>query len=176
MEQRTDTNKHILSHCELIEALTYDPNTGIFTWVRPSKYHSDLVGEKAGHPYMCGKNKEYTAIQINGRKYKASRLAYLYMTGKHPKHLIDHINGNSLDDRWENLREVTHTQNMWNLSLRSKSSGLPMGVRKTRCGKYEARIRKNGELETIGVFDSPDNAHNSYIAKRREYFGKYNRL
>lgn len=165
-----------VSYSELIKALTYDPQSGIFTWVHPSKYHPNLVGAKAGHPYICGGDKQYSSIQINGKKYKTSRLAYLYMTGKHPKYQIDHINGDSLDDRWVNLREVTHTQNMWNLSLRDTPSGLPMGVRKTRSGKYEARIRKNGVLETIGFYDSQDEAHNDYITKRREYFGQFNRL
>jgi HNH endonuclease len=53
----------------------------------------------------------YHQIRIGGRPYSASRLAWLYMTGKWPNSEISYINGKPSDTRWANLREVTSSQN-----------------------------------------------------------------
>jgi hypothetical protein len=53
-------------------------------------------------------------ISIDNLTYLASRLAWLYMTGRWPKEEIDHIDRDKGNDRWENLREATHQQNQLN--------------------------------------------------------------
>jgi hypothetical protein len=62
------------------------------------------------------------------------------MTGRHPKEEVDHRNGNSLDDRWSNLREATRYQNEANKGpYRNNASGLK-GIRNHR-GRWEAAIQ-----------------------------------
>lgn len=151
--------------------LLYAPNKGVFYWIDPPMGHSNLLGEEAGS--IQNGLKKYHAIQIDGVKYKRSRLAFLYMMGRWPSDCIDHINGNSLDDRWDNLREATITQNAWNHKSRKKQSELPMGVRINANGKYSARIGVNKKQIQLGTFDTLTKAHQAYLAAREKYFGQF---
>lgn len=151
--------------------LLYAPKRGVFYWITPPAGHGDLLGEEAGCS-VTGK-KTYHVIQVDGKKYKRSRLAFLYMEGRWPSDLIDHINGNSTDDRWENLREASFTQNAWNHKGRSKSSDLPMGVRMNASGRFSARIGVNGTQIQIGTYDTLEAAEEAYKNARRKYFGQF---
>jgi HNH endonuclease len=75
-------------------------------------------------------------MQIRGRRYRASRLAFLYMTGRWPKDEVNHVNGVHHDDRWKNLRDVTHQDNSVRRSFPTGSSSYlgvyPAGRRKFR--------------------------------------------
>jgi hypothetical protein len=152
--------------------LTLDLKTGIFYWKTPPKFHSDLIGKIAGNKQKNLNNKFYWVIKINNKKYKRARLVFLYLNKRFPKNCIDHINGNSLDDRPENIREATVTQNAWNHKGRKKTSNLPMGIR-FQSGKYVARISCNKNQITIGKYENLEDAHKAYINKRKELFGDY---
>lgn len=156
----------------LMQILRYEPETGSFTWLCPTKYHPRLEGAIAGQAVPSRNGKRYWSIQIDGRKWKRSRLAFLYMTGRMPSECIDHINGDSLDDRWENLREATITENAWNHKARKKRSKTPMGVREQR-GKYAARIAVNKRQITIGTFLTQEEASAAYRNAREKYYGEF---
>jgi hypothetical protein len=156
----------------LRQILEYDPDTGIFLWLAPSKHHAEKVGKVAGVSTPSN-GKFYVKISIDGKKYSRSRLAFLYMTGRWPTEFIDHINGNSLDDRWQNLREASATQNAWNHKTRKRSKDLPMGVRQDVRGKYVARIGHNKTLITIGTFDTVQAAQDAYQNERSVRYGKF---
>lgn len=96
-----------LTQKRLKELLHYDPDTGIFT--RKVKVQGRDIGSIAG-----GVDKGYWRISVDGKRYRANRLAFLYMTGEFPKYFCDHINEIRLDDRWINLRDVTNSQNLLN--------------------------------------------------------------
>jgi hypothetical protein len=91
--------------------LHYEPTTGEWTWLRPCSRNIH-VGDKAGKTKKYGYNK----IQIWGTSYQASRLAFLYMIGRWPADQIDHKNRDKEDDRWDNLREATQSENNYNRS------------------------------------------------------------
>jgi len=156
---------------ELKSRLLYAPRKGVFYWIKPPKAHAELLGEKAGT--IQNGDKPYNVIQIDGKKYRQGRLAFLYMEGRWPAECIDHINGNSLDDRWMNLREATVTQNAWNHKGRKKKSDLPMGVRLNSSGRFAARIGLNGKQIQIGTFDTKQQAVQAYSNARRKYYGQY---
>lgn len=82
---------------------------------------------------------------------------------------VDHINGNKLDNRRENLRIVTTQQNRWN--TRGPRGGL-VGVRRHGRG-YQARISIDGKSVSLGVFDTEEEARASYLTKARELYGDY---
>src|SRR5882672_2364605 len=93
--------------------LHYDPKTGIFRWrvrMSPARGAGEIAGAKSGN---------YIRIGIKRRWYQAHRLAWLYVHGKWPLYWLDHANGDKLDNRLENLREATHSQNQMN-SRRAK--------------------------------------------------------
>lgn len=104
-----------------------------------------------------------------------SRAANVYQqsNGKKQEGQIDHINGNSLDDRAINLRDVTPTQNAWNHKGRARTIALPMGVRHVASGRFQARIAVNKKMIHLGAYDTPEQAALVYQQKRKEYFGEY---
>ena len=90
--------------------------------------------------------------------------------------IVDHINGNGLDNRRCNLRVCTHGQNKQN----SKSNrDLPKGVHKRvqRTGGivYRAQLRHDGRLLNLGTFQTPDEASAAYFAKAKQIFGQFAR-
>lgn len=157
---------------ELRERLLYAPRKGVFYWIRPSSGHAELLGEEAGSIKYGRGGLAYHVIQIDGRAFKRSRLAFLFMEGRWPSEYIDHINGDSLDDRWMNLREATHMQNTWNRRKR-KETGLPMGVRLSSRGKFVARIGYRKKQYSLGTFKTKAEAEDAYQQARRKFYGEY---
>jgi hypothetical protein len=152
-----------LTQERLKEVLNYDPDTGIFTWA--FKYtRTIVVGRVAGH-----QNKKTGRVNIRiGRNYKAHRLAWLYTYGKWPDGEIDHINGNSSDNRIANLRDVTLTENSWNKrkAMSTSKTGL-LGV-VPRGDGFKACIMKNRKLKHLGQFKTAELAHEAYLKAKRE--------
>ena len=107
----------------LKELLNYDPITGLF--IRVVKRGPFKKGAIAGSV-----NDGYVCIQIGKKSYKAHRLAFLYMTGSMPVNQVDHINRIRSDNRWENLRDVTHAENQHNTVAQSNSKSGIKGVYK----------------------------------------------
>lgn len=156
----------------VLDRLRLDPDTGRFYWRKPPKGHPRLQGAEAGSPRVNRREKSYWVIKINGTPWNRSRLVFLVLNGRWPEPCIDHINGDSLDDRPCNLREVTVTQNAWNHKGRRKLSPLPMGVRATKTG-FAARISHNKNHLSLGVFGTQEEASAAYVAKRKELFGEF---
>lgn len=105
---------------------------------------------------------------IAGKEYVQHRLAWLYMHGRWPSGDIDHINGNRSDNRFSNLRDVATQTNSENRRCAQKNNkaGL-LGVTKRRNG-YEARIRVLGRLIYLGLYDTPERAHEVFLQAKRE--------
>lgn len=151
-----------------------DLELGKIYWIDATKHHKNLVGLEAGTKRAGTSNsKFYWHVKIDSIPLKRSHLVFLFANGRWPEQQIDHINGNSLDDRIENLREVTATQNAWNHKSRRKKSNLPMGVRKLTSGQYQARITCNKKQFVIGNFKTVQEASAIYQVKRKEMFGDY---
>jgi hypothetical protein len=158
---------------DLINLFDVYPDEGKFVWKNVSKHHSRLNGQEAGCPSANLKGKFYWNIKINNKRYKRGRLMFLYVYGKFPNPCVDHINGNSLDDKIENLREATVIENAWNHHKRKRTIDLPMGVRNTANGKFQARIGYKGKQLHLGLFDTPSEAKAIYEIKRKELYGKF---
>ena len=158
---------------ELRAALEYYPALGVFVWVKPSAYHREKAGTEAGCARANGGGKKYHVIKFQGGAHKRARLAWFYMTGRWPADQVDHINGNSLDDRWCNLREATPTQNAWNHKRRAKASELPMGVRTNPSGRFSARLAVNKRMIQIGTYDTSEQACAAYQQAREVYYGEF---
>lgn len=154
----------------LRDALDYFPETGQFRW-RTFSGPRGQVGTIAGSVDKKG----YRYIQLNGRKFKAHRLAWFYENGQWPALQIDHINGIKDDNRLLNLRESDYTLNAQNARKarhNNQSCGL-LGVSRNKRGrKWRAKITVSGISHFLGYFDSASSAHAAYIdAKRRLHPG-----
>lgn len=142
------------------QLLHYDEATGVFTWVQ--KCGSKPAGSVAGTPH-----KGYVRVQVDGQLVRAHRLAWLWMTGEMPTSEIDHANGCKADNRWANLRLVDRHTNMQNQvrAHRNNLTGL-LGVH-AQDGKFRARIRWNGKPKSLGMYDTPEQAHAAYVQAKR---------
>ena len=163
-----------MEQSELKEWLHYDPLTGLFTWLK-SNSDKIKVGQVAGCKQSAKNSKGVRvrtsiAIRINKRSYLAHRLAFIYMTGELPNNVVDHIDHNPWNNKWSNLRDVTHKENCKNSSIKSTNTSGHVGVRKdTITGKWRSCIKVDGANKSQGCFETFDEAVNA----RNEASEKY---
>ena len=143
----------------LRERVNYDPKTGAFTWriAGPKCRVGDPVGGLDGDGYRV--------IGIDFRLYRAHRLAWLYVHGTLPAQPLDHINGDRLDNRIENLREANKSQNGQNRKgpPKNNTSGF-LGVSwETQTGRWKAQIVVGGQNHNLGRFESATLAYAAYL-------------
>jgi hypothetical protein len=144
-----------IAYDRLRELLSYDPLTGEFVWrVTRSKVRA---GSRAGTPTKDG----YRDITISGRDYREHRLAWLYMTGELPSGQIDHKNRIRNDNRFDNLREATPSENAQNI----KHKGATFHK---QCGKWQAQIKVGSKPMYIGLFNTEQEAIEAYQKKKAE--------
>lgn len=147
----------------LRELLQYHPESGFFFW-RVDRGAKEKAGDVAGDLQDTG----CWRICVDYTRYKAHRLVWLYVTGEWPEAFIDHINGNKLDNRFENLRDVSkavNTQNQRRARADNKSCGL-LGVSRNR-KRWMANITVDRKPHYLGTFDTPEEAHAAYVAAKR---------
>ncbi len=154
----------------LRELLSYDPSTGLFTWLLSTGNRAP-VGAVAGSV-----GKGYVDIRIDQRLYKAHRLAWLYMTGEWPEQQIDHRDLNRANNRWDNLRVATNSQNHANTRAQSNNRSGFKGVSWSKAAnKWMAQIVRDRCHTYLGLFDTPEDAHAAYCVAAERLFGEFAR-
>jgi AP2 domain len=115
----------------------------------------------------------YRVIGIDGKTYRSSALAILYVTGRYPLVLVDHKNRDTGDDRFENLRVADYSENAFNaVAHRDNRFGLK-GVHCHKSGVYRAQIRAHGKRWHLGLFSTPQEAHAAYQAAAKHLHGRF---
>lgn len=155
--------------------LDYNPGTGLFVWKFRSdvskKWNTRYVGKAAGRI-----SNGYIGISINKKRYQAHRLAWLCMTGKWPEFEVDHRNTNRGNNKWNNLREATSSQNKGNARLRSDNTSKTKGV--SWCSEREkwfVSIFVNGRQKNLGRFNFIKDARKAYLVAAKKHFGEFSR-
>lgn len=143
--------------------LSYDKEIGIFTWKVPRR--NIRVGDVAG----CVNAKGYRYIGVKEKLYRSNRLVWFYCYGEWPEFQVDHINGDRLDDRIENLRDVPAQGNQQNRRNGNKNSSSKMlGVSWNKLSsKWRAQISIGKTTRHIGMFDSEKDAHSAYMEAKK---------
>lgn len=119
---------------------------------------------------------DYWRINVDGRRYLAHRLAFMWMEGRWPREQIDHKNRNKADNRWCNLREATPSQNLANsATLKRNTSGMKGVVWHKRGRKWSSQIGVGGATHYLGLFDCPAAAAFAYIVAADKHFGEFAR-
>lgn len=153
----------------LKELLHYDPETGVFTWILVRR--GGRPGKEAGNIH---KVHGYRSLMIDSKEHKCHRLAWFYMTGEWPKEHVDHINSDRSDNRWCNLREATHSQNMMNRGrLPQNRSGLKGVSFNKQSGKWRSEGECGGKRFYLGAFDCPAAAHLAYVVWADIHHGEF---
>lgn len=165
----------MLTHKRLLELIDYNPETGIAYWKitsggrkAGSRVGTVMYGSKRSKPY-----RYFGCAEHGPRKLPFSHMAHFYMTKRWPKGEMDHKNGDTLDNRWSELRPATREQNEANRGARRHNKLGIKGVVLTKAGKYTAAIYRRGAREYLGVFDTPQEASAAYLAKAAAFDGKF---
>lgn len=156
----------------LRKLLDYNPDTGEFTWLeRPAemffeRHNQAQASAKVWNFRYAGK-PAFTYVDANGyrtgRIFKAAalahRVAWAWMTGSWPTLEIDHINGNTGDNRWANLREVDRFLNMKNAKMHRRNTSGYTGVSWVpRLNKWRVQLMVNRTAIRFPLFENLEDA------------------
>lgn len=152
------------------ELVSYSAETGIFRWKasRPGCRAGDVTGSRTANGYI--------RLHLDGVKFLAHRIAWLYVHGSFPSQDVDHINGDRTDNSIANLRDVSRSHNMQNRASANRNSRTGMlGVRinkNSRRAPWSAVIKTAGKAIWLGSYASAEDAHAAYLsAKARLHEG-----
>jgi hypothetical protein len=121
---------------------------------RDGRLHHRIAsrGRKVGDAAGCINGTGYRRIGLGGRYYTEHALVFLMFHGYVPKE-IDHINGNRADNRIENLRSVTRSQNQYNKRQQRNASGYRGVTWHKKTGKWLVRVGLNNKNKSLGYYD-----------------------
>jgi len=176
LSQRDSTDRNIddLSLARLREVLDYDPETGVLTW-RLRLSPKCRLGDPAGQIGAQG----YRKIRLDGKYYPASHLAWFHYYGEAPSRLVDHKDRDKSNDRIENLRLATSSENARNRKRSSLSTTGLKGASRfnspRNAKKFRSTITVDGKRIHLGQFDTAEEAHAAYAEKVAELHGEFGR-
>ena len=152
---------------EEIERLFIYFDGNLYWRIKPSVRTNINVGDRAGSPTRKG----YHYVGINKKYYSIHRSIYIMHFGSIPANLqIDHIDCNKGNNRIENLRIVTQSQNMRNASNKDKIKGVWWVKNRN---KWRANISIDGVDTFIGYFNSKVEAYEAYKITAKEIYGEF---
>lgn len=147
----------------LREVLSYYPDSGFLYW-RQEMGRRGKVGARAGSLSAQG----YLVLGVDGmRNLFAHRIAWAIHQGAWPDGEIDHINGNRIDNRMQNLRVVATRQNHQNMRRARSDNKLGLLGVSPRGDRFRAQIQVDGKKRWLGEFDTAEAASAAYLAAKR---------
>jgi len=158
----------MITHDELKSLFSYDPSVGVF--IRKI----DRGPFKAGITAGTKGNQGYIRIQIGKKIYGGHQLAWMYIHGEFPSKLVDHINSIRHDNRIENLRECSVSQNSTNKKLGANNTSGAKGVSIHKpTGRWQVNISVNKKQRNFGYFNDFELAELVAIEVRNKYHGTF---
>lgn len=156
-----------LTQQQVRKLLDYDPVTGKVTHLvnRPP---FGLAGEPAGWVNSRG----YFRVSIEGLDLPGHKVIWLWMTGTYPVGDIDHEDRNRSNNKWDNLRLATRSQNLTNQGKKPNNRSGFKGV-SSRGNSHTARVRIGGKPKIIGSFPSAKEAATAYDIAAVASYGEF---
>jgi hypothetical protein len=166
------------------QLLDYDPETGILRWkprspehFRPTRRQTAADRCKNWNSRYAGKiaggkldDRGYITVSIFDNHYLAHRLIWLIMTGEWPEHEIDHRYGDGGNNKWEDIRKATPSQNQHNKGLSKRNKSGFTGVTPSKDGKrWRARICLNWKEVSLGEFYTSEEAAEAYRKAKAKF-------
>jgi len=137
-------------------------------------WNTKFPGKEAGSLRSHKKGPRW-ALAINNVLLARSILVYIIHRGT-PTGFVDHINRNPVDDRIENLREATGSQNNANSRMpKTNTSGFKGVTWHKESKKWVGQIKKDGKMHYLGLFADPKKAHEAYCSAAKTLFGEFAR-
>lgn len=166
-----------ISPSKLSEILTYDPLSGSLFWLHRIYARPSINSQLSGKPALHSLTKDgYRHGKILGRTYLAHIVIWAITKGAWPDHEIDHKNGIRSDNRIVNLRRASSSQNSMNSKMyKNNKTGLKGVVFHRQSGKWRARISSNKKSTSLGLFSTPQDAHEAYKIASKEMHKDFGR-
>jgi hypothetical protein len=150
------------------ELLDYDRDTGVCVWkVRRSGVTVGIAGSLRPDGYV--------QIQIDGKRYGIHRVIYLMETGEWPHNQIDHRDLDRSNNRWDNIRPATGSQNRANRPTQKNNKSGFKGVDLVKGRYWRATIMVDGKHHHLGLFGTAEDAHAAYVAAAAKWYGEFHR-
>jgi hypothetical protein len=179
--------KEIVNDVELTlqylkECFVYERDTGFLYWKnRPDHHFKNASGANAWNSMWSGKKAGYLlngywGVKLAYKPQRLNRLVWWLHSGEKPTEaeIIDHINGDALDNRIENLRISSYLENSRN---RGKSANNTSGFKgvtwSKKVDKWQATIRFDNKSKWLGYHDTPELAHAAYCKASTELHGEF---
>ena len=155
-------------------AVTFDIGGGYTTQIDDCDV-GKVIGKRVG-VVRCH-NLCYARISVRDKGGKLKRMPlHKYIMNPPRGYEVDHIDGNGLNNKRENLRICTHAENLQNSKDRCHGKQKYRGVRLVPSGNYVAKFFHNGKNIHVGTFCTEEEAAIAWNAKAKELYGKYARL
>lgn len=151
----------------LLHLFSYDRDRGILIWKNPPKQNPYLIGKRAGTEHIDRNGKVYLRVCINKKRFMVHQVICLIETGTLPD-LVDHIDGNTLNNEFENLRITTNRLNQHNRNRHREGRLVGASWCKTR-NKWQSHIQIKGRSIALGRFNTEKEAHHRYLSALKEY-------
>lgn len=156
----------MITQDQVIQAFTYKDGE---LFHATNKKNQTRKGDFAG----CVNSTGYMLARLAGKKYLVHRLVFLMFNGYLPEY-VDHIDGNCLNNKTENLREATFSQNKQNtLKYKNNTSGVK-GVNWCKeHKKWNARVQTDNKRKFLGRFDTIEEAKSEVFKYRKANHGEF---
>jgi hypothetical protein len=153
---------------DTLGVIGYSPSTGKFFC---------LKGKRRGQELGSVGDGGYVRLSYRGKQVAAHHLAWRIMTGRWPEQEIDHINRVRHDNRFENLRLATRSENSQNGPKKSTNTSGFKGVHwHKRSRAWVARIMVERDEIHLGSFRTREEAYAAYVAAAKEFHGEFHCL
>lgn len=150
----------------------FEYREGVLFW-KVDRGSNKVNGKKAGCPNKNG----YVQVKINGSYHKVHHIVWLLHGHDIPDgFVLDHINGDPSDNRFENLRLATRQQNNCNARVRNDNRSGVKGVSwYAKSSKWLAQIQHKGKKLHVGLFQSIDDAVQALTVVRSNLHGEFSK-
>jgi len=155
--------RELPSQSDLMTLFEYNPETG------------ELKRRQTGNVIKARGRTGHLQAGIGGSAWYAHRIIWKMMTGEDPKGEIDHIDCDPGNNRWANLRAADRSQNSANRGRNKNNTSGFKGVRLHAGGRWAARVTVDWKEIHLGLFDTPEEAHEAYKIAAAWHRGEFAR-
>ena len=147
-------------------------DNGKLFWKCKKAHSIHNIGDEAGTTNKRG----YKIVVLDRKHFRIHKIIWFMHHGDWPE-IIDHVDGNTSNNRIENLRKASQAQNAMNRKIaKNNTSGITGVYFCSTWKRWKAEIKFHSKKLTLGGFDSFEDAVNARLTAEKKYHGEFSRL